>query len=269
MPLPERERICGDPGALSVKRMLPATPPPARGANCTLNDKLCPPVSVAGNVRPLIVKPLPERVARFTTTFTFPLFVSCTAWVLLWPTVTLPKLRETGEIVSPGWVPVPVRETVKGELAASLTIERLPVTAPTDGGANCICIVPLCPARIALKGLPPTAAKPVPEMLADAMLTMPVPVLVKVSVWVALLPTERLPKLNVVALPVRLPAATRFPALVSPAQLERLTIANSAADAVKMANGPARSGRLAPPSSTGSRLPPKYFCGHGFMTQSV
>src|ERR1700730_10403957 len=118
--------------------MLPATPPPVLGANRTVKDKLCPPVSVAGNARPLIVKPLPERVARFTTTFTFPLFVSCTACVLLWPTVTFPKLREAGEIVRPGWVPVPVREIVKGELPASLTIERLPVTAPADGGANCI-----------------------------------------------------------------------------------------------------------------------------------
>jgi hypothetical protein len=229
-----------------VKTMLPAAPPPTVGANRTLNDILCPPVSVVGSDKPLMVKPLPVRVARFTNTFTFPLFVSCTACVPLWPTVTFPKFREAGEIVSPGWVPVPVREIVKGELAASLTIERLPVTAPTDGGANCIWIVPLCPTRIALNGLPPTAEKPVPEILADWILTVPVPVFVNVSVCVALFPTERLPKLTVVALPARLPELTvpgvplpDFPALVSPAQLERMTIAKSAAIAIKMANDPA------------------------------
>ena len=162
--------------------MLPATPPPTVGANRTLNDKLCPPASVAGSARPLMVKPLPVSVARFTTTFTFPVFVSCTGRVLLWPTVTFPKLREAGEIVSPGCVPVPVSEIVKGELAASLTIDRLPVAAPADGGANCIWIVPLCPTRIALNGLPPTAEKPAPEMFADWILTVPVPVFVNVSV---------------------------------------------------------------------------------------
>jgi hypothetical protein len=75
-PVPERERVCGESGALSVKTMLPATPPPVVGANCTLKDRLCPAVSVAGSARPLMVKPLPESVARFTTTFAFPLFVN-------------------------------------------------------------------------------------------------------------------------------------------------------------------------------------------------
>lgn len=82
-PLPESDRVCGDPGALSVKMMLPETPPLVVGANCTVKERLWPPVSVAGNERPFIAKPAPESVARFTTTFTFPLFVSFTVCVLL------------------------------------------------------------------------------------------------------------------------------------------------------------------------------------------
>ena len=96
-----------------------------------------------------------------------------------------------------------------------------------------------------LNGLPPTAAKPAPEMLADEIFTVPVPVLVKVSVWVALLPTEMLPKVRVVALAVNIPAPGEpgvpppgVLALVSPAQLERPTTARSSASVAKMANGP-------------------------------
>lgn len=137
-PLPESKRVCGEPGALSVKIILPDTPPLVVGANCTLKDRLWPAVRVAGKERPFIVKPVPESVARFTTTFTFPLFVSFTACEVLWPNVMFPKLSEAGEIANPACVPVPVRETVKGELAASLAIVRLPVTAPPDGGANWI-----------------------------------------------------------------------------------------------------------------------------------
>jgi len=118
--------------------MLPVTPPPVVGANFTLKETLRPAVRVAGNDRPLMVKPLPVSVARFTTTFTFPLFVNCTACVLVCPTVTFPKLSEAGDIVKPGCVPVPVSEIVKGEFAASLAIVRLPVTAPAEGGANWI-----------------------------------------------------------------------------------------------------------------------------------
>ena len=116
--------------------MLRVTPPAVVGVNCTVKETFCPAPRVAGNARPLIPSPLPVSVARFKLRFTLPLLVSFMVCVLLCPTVTFPKLSEAGDIVSPGWVPVPLSETVNGELAASLAIERLPVTAPADGGAN-------------------------------------------------------------------------------------------------------------------------------------
>jgi hypothetical protein len=44
-----------------------------------------------------------------------------------------------------------------------------------------------------VNGLPPIEAKPLPEIFADVILTVPVPVFVNVRVCVALPPTEMFP----------------------------------------------------------------------------
>ena len=182
---------------------------------------------------------------------TLPLFVNFTVCVLFCPTVTFPKLSEAGEIARPACVPVPLSEIVEGELAASLAIVRVPVTAPDDGGANCIWSDPLCPTPITLSGLPPTAVNPAPEMLAESILMVAVPVFVNESVWVGLLPTPTLPKLRVVALGVRTPVPSApglaaLWALVNPAQLERLMTTRMDAKAGSQANNPRQPVCLAP-----------------------
>ena len=241
-PLPEMARVCGEFGALSANTMLPVVPPAVAGVNVTLKEALCPAPRVAGNARPLIPNPLPVSVARFKLRFTLPLFVSFTVCELLCPTVTFPKLSEVGDMVSPACVPVPLKAIFKGELAESLAIERLPVTAPPDGGANLIWSDPLWPTPITLSGLPPTAVNPAPEMLAESMLTVAVPVFVNDSVWVELLPTAMLPKLRLVALGVKIPElgspVLGECALVTPAQLERLMTARTDARAASQANRP-------------------------------
>jgi hypothetical protein len=135
-PLPERESVCGDPGALSVNTMLPVTPPGVVGAKTTLKEVLWPLDSVTGSEMPLMLKPVPVKVARLTTVLMFPEFVKVTVCEALWPTVTFPKFNDAGDIESPGWVPVPVKEIVTGEFAASLVMARLPFTAPEVGGPN-------------------------------------------------------------------------------------------------------------------------------------
>jgi hypothetical protein len=135
-PLPEKESVCGDPGALSVKTMLPVTPPAAVGAKTILKEVLWPFDSVTGSEIPLMVKPVPVNVARLTTVFTFPVLVNVTVCEALWPTVTFPKFSDAGETESPGCVPLPLREIVAGEFDASLTTVRLPFTAPEVGGPN-------------------------------------------------------------------------------------------------------------------------------------
>jgi len=91
---------------------------------------------VAGSVRPLVEKPAPETVAWLITRLLLPVLVSVTACEELWPTVTLPKLREAGEIERPGCVPVPLSEIARGELEASLVTVKVPYAAPEEVGAN-------------------------------------------------------------------------------------------------------------------------------------
>src|SRR2546425_3794218 len=135
-PLPERVSVCGDPGALSAKLMLPVVPPAAAGANCTLHERLCPALIVAGSESPLIPNPLPDTVARLSTRSALPLFVRLTLCELFWPTVTLPKLTDAGDVAKPGCVPVPANAIASDEFEALLKTDRRPVTFPADCGPN-------------------------------------------------------------------------------------------------------------------------------------
>ena len=82
-PLPTKVTVCGEVGALSVNVMLPVAAPAAVGANCTLKESDCPPVSVFGKESPLMPKPLPATVARLITTFVVPVLVNSTFWLPL------------------------------------------------------------------------------------------------------------------------------------------------------------------------------------------
>ncbi len=136
----------------------------------------------------------------------FPLFVSVSPSELLRPTFTFPTLKLLGLAVScaAAVAPIPDRATVVGELFASLVIVRLPERLPEEEGANWICRVALWPAAIEDKGVPFVMVKAVPEMLAWETVTDAVPLLVKVTLCVALLATETLPKLMFVGLDERL-----------------------------------------------------------------
>ena len=55
---------------------------------------------VSGSVTPLTLNPEPVTLIAETTTFAVPVFVTTTVFVLLVPTVALPKDSELGEIVA-------------------------------------------------------------------------------------------------------------------------------------------------------------------------
>lgn len=171
-----------------------------------MNDKLWPAPIVFGSERPLIPKPVPEIVARFRTKLAFPLFVNVTLCVPVCPTVTLLKFNDAGEIVSPGCMPVPLREIVSGEFEASLVTVRSPVAAPSDGGANRTWTVTLCPTGIEEEGFPPITLNADPETVACEMFTAAVPVFVTLTLCVALLPTATFPKLRLLELAESIPA---------------------------------------------------------------
>src|SRR2546425_555376 len=94
-----------------------------------------------------------------------------------------------------GWVPLPAREIVVGEMAASLTSETLPDTLPVAVGANCTLKVLDCPAARVSGNVSPLMLKPGPVKLPCAMVKLRPPDSVKLMSCTVVLPTSTLPKL--------------------------------------------------------------------------
>jgi hypothetical protein len=204
-PVPVRAIDAGEPGALLVIEMLPFALPVTVGVKVALKVTLAPAAIVWPAVRPFIPKPVPEALAAEIVISEVPVFVSLIDWLAFWLTLTLPKLTDTGDIASTGWVPVPVSDTVSGEFDASLTTVIVPVIVPVDWGTNWTWTVLLCPTGIEGDALPPITVKPVPEMVTWETLTVAVPVFVTLMLCVAVPATGTLPKLSVVALGVSSP----------------------------------------------------------------
>jgi hypothetical protein len=230
--LPLIVNVCGDPVALSVNPMLPPDALVVVGVNCTLKLVPWPAFSVIGRERPVVANPAPVSFAAVSVRLAFPLFVSVTLCVLVWPTTILLKLRDTGEIDSAACVAMPATETVSGAFGALLITLRLPDAAPTVWGANWICTVTAWPMATIPDEFPDITVNPGPETVAWEISTLAVPVFVTVTLCVALLPTATFPKLRLLKLGDKIPVPGVFvfapgapvPALVTPAQLERPTI---------------------------------------------
>src|ERR1700722_20059699 len=90
-------------------------------------------------------------------------------------------------------MPVPLSEIVAGVADALLVIETLPVALPSAVGAyvtvNCV----LAPALTDF-GAVRLVVKPVPEIVAAVVFSVPLPLFVTVTVWFELPPTLTLPK---------------------------------------------------------------------------
>ncbi len=116
--------------------------------------------------------------------------------MLLLPTVTLPKLRLAG--VAPSKkvcaTPIPESETLAGELVAVLTTETLPEALPATVGAKLAVKLVLCPAVRVRGSESPLMLNPLPFAVACETVTLPVPVLVRVTFSLALLPTVTFPR---------------------------------------------------------------------------
>ena len=129
-----------------------------------------------------------------------PGLLMASVWVLVTPTVTLPKLTLAGITEICGCTPLPLSEIVAGELLALLTTLRLATALPAGVGAKLTVTVRLCPAgRVTAPGKPLTTNH-VPTMATCEMFTLPVPVFVSAIACEALLPTRTLPKFMLLAL---------------------------------------------------------------------
>jgi hypothetical protein len=204
-PLPLSGIEAGEFGALLVSARLPLALPAAGGAKSTVNVLACPAASVSGVVSPLVLKPLPVRVAWEIVRLAFPLFVILTVWELVMPTTTLPKLMLVGNRLSPGCRPVPDSARVVGEPCASLTMDTLPLAAPADPGAYFTCNVTEFPGFKVAGAVRPLTVNPDPVTFTCEMLAAACPEFVSVEVSVLLPPTATFPKFRLAGLSVSSP----------------------------------------------------------------
>ena len=99
------------------------------------------------------------------------------------------------------WViPVPARETIVGELVALLDTETLPLAFPAVVGANATFNVAVWLGVRIVPALTPLALKPAPEAVTLEMVTLELPVFVRVAANVLLLPSLTFPKFKLVGL---------------------------------------------------------------------
>ena len=174
----------------------PVTAPAVVGAKFTVKVEVPPAAIVKGVERPESPKPVPDSAALLIVRLPVPGFEIVTVCVLVTPVVTLPKLTEAGVTEICDCTPVPLRAMVAGEFVALLVTVTPPLKLPLAVGANATLNEVDCPA-LSVMGIDiPLTVKPVPVTLSFESDTLPVPVFVSVTAFVALVPAATLPKLN-------------------------------------------------------------------------
>jgi hypothetical protein len=98
-----------------------------------------------------------------------PVFVNVKVCDFDCPSTTFPKAKVPGVTLTPGCAPVPVSETVSGELVASLVTVTLPEAFPPVVGAKAIFRIAVAVA-FKVKGVAiPFAVKPAPVTATPEM----------------------------------------------------------------------------------------------------
>lgn len=180
MPVPLKEIVRGEPGAVLVIERLPDAPPADAGENFALNDVFCPAVRVTGTDKPDMLNPVPDTLAAVIMTLAVPEFVKVTGTVALLPTSKLPKLIVDGLAERAACVPVPVSATVGSEelLVTVMVPEAFPVTVGSKTAEKVV----LWPA-VRVTGTPmPVTLKPAPVALTCVTVALVLPVFVIVTV---------------------------------------------------------------------------------------
>jgi hypothetical protein len=131
-PAPEREMVAGELVALLATVTLPVMLPVADGEKVTFSAAFCPGARIKPEETPLAANFPPATLTPEMVTLELPALMTVMLRVLLVPVVTFPKLKlETLELRSAAAAtPVPLTETVVGELEISLRTDTCPVTAP-------------------------------------------------------------------------------------------------------------------------------------------
>jgi hypothetical protein len=197
-PVPVRLTVWVAGLALSAMVTAPVLAPTAVGLKVTLRVQLAPAATLAPQV--LVWEKSPLAVMLVTLRATFPVLLSVTVCALLLvPTACAGKVREAGERLTRGAVPVPVRLTVCVAGLALSVMVKVAVSEPARVGVKVTLRVQLAPA-VSLEPQLLVWAKSllfVPAMVTPVTLSVVLPVFNSVTVCAALvvlstwLPNER------------------------------------------------------------------------------
>jgi hypothetical protein len=182
--------------ALLRKARLAAAAPEACGTKVTVKGTDWPTARVAGREIPLRTNSAlvlaPEEIVTGE-----PIALNVPVMDALDPGLTLPKFSALGASVNwPDAVSLPERAMFNCEFDALERIARVPVTGPEAAGVKTTLNVRLCPAPIFAGNDNPLALNAALDMPTCEIVTLLVPVLVRVSGKIWELPGGRLPKLR-------------------------------------------------------------------------
>jgi len=177
-PVPASETMNGELSVLFNSVRLPERLLAEAGVKLTVKVEETPGGTESGSVSPEKLKPVPTSDAWVTLRFAVPGLLMTSVWVLVTPTVTLPKLTLAGITEICGCTALPLREIVVGELVALLAKLRLPVALPAVAGAKLTLSERLWPAASVTVPVKPLTVNPVPVMATCETLTLAVPVFV-------------------------------------------------------------------------------------------
>ena len=157
MPAPESAIVAGEFVALLSTVTLPEELPADTGEKAASSVADCPGARIKPAETPLSEKCAPETLTFDNVTLEFPAFVRVTLKALLFPTATFPKLRPEALVVrsAVAAIPVPLTETVLGELERSVITETWPDKAPGAFGEKMTLNAACFPAAIVKgRGIP-------------------------------------------------------------------------------------------------------------------
>lgn len=160
------------------------------GANTALNVILEFGAIVVDVDNPVKLTPVPLAANCENVRAALPLFLIVIGCEFVFPTTTFPKFTLDALADTNACMPTPLSEIGDGALSVLLAMETDPVTAPGPAGANCTVTGIVFPgARVA--GVDsPFNVKPAPEIVAALIVTLLVPLFVRVTFSVFDCPTD-------------------------------------------------------------------------------
>jgi hypothetical protein len=176
----------------------PVSLPTACGSKLTESVSDWPGSSVALDVEPLRLNPVPLMAIFEIVAFEFPVFLMAACNVAAVPKVTLPKLSAAGlgaSVTTEAWA-VALQEICAGEPVALLAILIAPLAPPVDVSLSDAVIFRLCPGAIFKGVVRPETLIPEPETLTLEIVNGESPELPIRMVWLVVAPVGTSPKLT-------------------------------------------------------------------------